>query len=241
MLSVWITRAGAQVGRVWDLIGGIVRNPFVFSNVTNDYAIIAFASNGYDTTSFLPRNEPASCEDPTGDQAYIISGVTREEEYLDDVWRTDDGRVWTSGGRTEIPIRSRASCVVLHDQSIIITAGLDRPYPSRGGQTQDALNDVWRSTTMGMDWKQMTTAAAFPARSKTLMLAATTPLRADRDIMFVMGGRSQMEGNVFYNDVVRRHHAMHTHTAAPSLSSRTNADCGSPPCCAWCWLAVGFV
>ena len=189
-----------------------MRNPFAYSNATRDYEIIAFAPNGYDEKSFLPRNEPASCEDPTGDQAYIISGVSRADVWLDDVWRTDDGREWVSAGRTEVPPRSRSSCVVLHDQSIVVTAGLDRPYPSRNGFTQEALNDVWRSTSLGTDWKLVTAAAAFPARSKTLMFAAPTPLRSDHDVIFVMGGKSQQEGNVFYNDVVR---ALPSATSAP--------------------------
>ena len=175
-----------------------------WSNVTQSYAEIARAPAPYDEESFTPRVEAAACEDPTGDAAYIISGSRPRttDVWLSDTWRTEDGRTWVSSGLSELPARSRASCVVLHDQSIVVTAGLDRPYPARNGYTQDSFNDVWRSTQLGLDWKQQTPSAGFAPRSKTLMLAAATPLTPTKDVIWVLGGNSAQEGNNFYNDVV---------------------------------------
>jgi hypothetical protein len=199
---VWITRAGASVGVSWDLIGGIVRNPFVFDNATGQYAWIAEAASPYWQTSFSPRFEAAQCEDPTGDAAYILSGHTRNDVWLDDGWRTTDGRQWSSVGMIESGARSQSSCVVLHDSSIVVTGGVDHPYATRTGYTLYPFNDVWRSTQAATDWKVQTTAAPFPARAKALMLATLTPLIKDRDIIYVMGGNSEQPGNLFYNDVV---------------------------------------
>ena len=195
--DIWITRAGANVGRQWDLIGGIVRN---FAGQQT-----AAASSPFERLSFTPRFEAATCEDPTDDRAYIISGGTSESldttDLVDNAWRTDDGREWTSLGRLEVPPRTRSSCVVLHDSSVVVTAGLDKPYQTRTGYIQDAYNDVWRSTSAGNEWVQQTAAASWASRSRTLLLASPSPARPERDFIFLLGGNSNRGNNIFYNDV----------------------------------------
>ena len=207
--DVWITQPGVEVGKQWTLVAGIVRDPYRPISNDTSYVEIARAPSPYDETSFRERLAPAVCEDPTSDRSYVISGQELgTNTYLYGVWRTDDGRRWTPLGRAgEYEPRIWSSCIVGNDQSILLTAGLGRPYMARDQQRTDSLNDVWRSTDFGVSWSRQTAAASWPARFETLIFAMRTPLTPRSDVMYVVGGATPNylagtgDSDIYYNDV----------------------------------------
>ena len=206
--DVWITAPGPTVGRDWTLVAGIVRDPYAPVNGGTSYNITAAAPPPWDSTSFAERLVPAVCEDPTSDRSYVISGVELgTDRYLSGVWRTDDGRTWVGLGRAgEYEPRAWSSCVVSVDESVMLMGGLSAPYTVRREERQDALNDVWRSSDLGVSWQLVTTAAPWAARFETLTFSARMPVAPKRDIQYVIGGAtptylSDGSPDTYYNDV----------------------------------------
>ena len=204
--DVWITAPGATVGQDWTLVAGIVRDPYNFTN--GEFRQIASAPGDWAYTSFRERYVPAVCEDPTSDRSYVVSGQdVATDTYLAGVWRTDDGRTWTSLGRAgEYEPRAWSSCMVGYDSSIVLTAGLSAPFTVRRETVQDSLNDVWRSSDFGVSWQQVTDKAPWAARFETLTFATRMPVAPRQDILYVIGGAtpsfySSNLQDVYYNDV----------------------------------------
>ena len=95
--------------------------------------------------------------------------------------------------------------MVGYDSSIVLTAGLSRPFTVRNDVVQDALNDVWRSSNYGSTWVRQTSAAPWAARFETLTFATRMPVSPRTDLLYVIGGAqpNYMLGgsDTYYNDV----------------------------------------
>ena len=134
------------------------------------------------------RVEHTSVVMPDG-SILVMGGTSDSTGSQNDVWRsTDMGKTWTQQtAHAKWPARYGQTNVVMPDGSIVLMGGKIRAY----GQD---LNDVWRSTDMGVTWTQQTANAAWHAR-----YAATSAVMPDGSIV-LMGGYSD---NGYWRDVWR--------------------------------------
>ncbi len=152
-------------------------------------------TTGDENTIWIQQTESASwvardshvAEVLSDDSIILISGL--DGNRPEDVWRsTDFGATWTL--QTNAPGwsgRSGHNSVTLSDDSILIM----------GGKTgfSSYVNDVWRSTDMGVTWTQMTDSAGWSRRSEFGCTALSD------DSILVLGGL--IDGSVYSKYVYR--------------------------------------
>jgi PKD repeat protein len=122
---------------------------------------------------------------------YRLSGLS-PWIYSNDTWRsTDEGATWVlQNASSGWAGRYDQSCVVLSDDSILLTGGWYGDF--EGG----AMNDTWRSTDEGATWTQQSANAGWSARSDH------TTVKLDDNSIVLMGGY------VLNNDIDIPEHAM---------------------------------
>lgn len=101
------------------------------------------------------RRNAASLSDPTNQKAWIMGGVGANGA-MNDVWKTSDGRTWTSASANPAwTARSDFGCVYFNNLYWVM-GGVD------GGG--NLLNDIWSSAD-GANWKNVSSNPAWSARS----------------------------------------------------------------------------
>lgn len=112
---------------------------------------------------------------------WLMGGFDRNGSPLNDVWSSEDGKVWQQEPIAEWSGRGNFGCIVLNDKIFVM-----------GGQGSAAFNDIWSSDD-GKTWTQETNNAAWDPRSAfgLTMLEGT---------LYLMAGRGTTSQNL-YSDV----------------------------------------
>ena len=136
-----------------------------------------------------------------------------------DIWRSSDGGTNWSQITTSAPWSARKDfqAVVLTNDDILIMGGYQWDHHSTN---HPRINDIWRSSDGGTNWSQITTSAPWPARSLFQAVVLT-----NNDIL-IMGGKAQISGSHYYNDIWQSKDGGTNWTKAPqeltSWKSREN-------------------
>jgi hypothetical protein len=123
------------------------------------------------TTTFSQRSEHVMIS--FNNKLWVIGGFDGWD-YLNDVWSSSDGKIWTrESAAAAFPARSAHACVV-YDGKIWMTGG----YSDSAG----LFDDVWNSSD-GRNWVRVSSSAAYYARSAHSMAVFANKL-------WIIGGES---------------------------------------------------
>ena len=109
-------------------------------------------------TRFSSRYGHASVFDAQGN-LYVLGGTSDGgTTVFDDVWKSEDeGATWTQvAGSKRFPARTHHSCVVDSNGHFYVIAGQGETGFD-GDESQDSLNDIWKSTDSGVSWERVYT------------------------------------------------------------------------------------
>ena len=174
--DVW---ASADLGKTWDLIGGVSR----------------FGSGGFQNAhiyqqSFSGRSASSQCEDPTNDDVFSLGGVLPNEGASNQVWMSTDAISWVlqTGRNSFTPGRSWTSCDIDDHGLMYVMGGL---VPGATAAQNRLLNDIWWGSNQGRTWQRAddpdSEAQHWSPRAEHLVLQHHSAL-LKVDLIYVMGG-----------------------------------------------------
>lgn len=177
--DVW---ASGDDGKTWDLVAGM-----------SFFGTHGFATSSHINTSFVGRAASTSCEDPSNDDVYSISGTLPNgvtDVATDHVWYSSDAQNWVqTRGSTFSPARFYSSCDVTDKGTVILIGGVAQRKNSLSNTY--LLNDVWWGTGKGQNWKYVGEAPFAPRAEHLVLHTRSTKLR--RDLIYVIGGYSKYD------------------------------------------------
>ncbi len=172
-------------GRLW-VMGGI--------DTTNIFTHLNDVWSSNDGVNWVLQT-PSAAWHPRSDLAVVVFGDrlwTLGGVQADDLWSSQDGSNWTLEVSAAPWLRRWNHAAAVFDGRIWITGG--QGYDPATHAAGIVTSDVWSSGD-GVNWQQMTVAAAWPDRRSHSMLVF-------KGRMWIVGGHSHNGGTDIYHDDV---------------------------------------
>ncbi len=204
--------ADAGWGNNHSLIAGVFNNKFYAYGATlglsNSIKFGAWSSTDGVAWAKIPAVDDKGDSVPHGEFSALVTNFNSKMYFLgghqpgigfafdfvtSNTYSSSDGIAWTVSAPAvttdRFSVRERIGAVVFNNK-IFVIGGNAYPYGGNTAAQGVAYNDVWSSTD-GAAWTQVTSAAAFPARSNPAVFVYNNKL-------WVVGGKS---GSTYLNDV----------------------------------------